>query len=143
MGLITKLLPNSPVLSKIYRLVKTTFLFLFISHLVYTILLIKIPVFTTPTIIGQWLSGKTIYKDWVSEEAIAESIRRAVIASEDQEFDEHFGFDIEQIEKAMKYNQTHKKKRVLVRFHSKSLKMYFYGKEGLGCAKALKFIVHY
>lgn len=111
MGLITKLLPNSPVLSKIYRLVKTTFLFLFISHLVYTILLIKIPVFTTPTIIGQWLSGKTIYKDWVSEEAIAESIRRAVIASEDQEFDEHFGFDIEQIEKAMKYNQTHKKKK--------------------------------
>lgn len=111
MGYITRLLPNRPIIIKIYKVIKRTFLFLFIAQLVYTILLIFLPVFTTPTIIGQWLGGKTIYKQWVSDDKIAESMRHAVIASEDQEFDEHFGFDIEQIEKAMKYNQTHKKKQ--------------------------------
>ena len=90
---------------------KKTIIVLFISHLVYTIALIFIPVFTTPTMIGQWLSGKTLYKEWVSYDQISEPAMRAVISSEDQEFGEHFGFDVDQIEKAVKYNQTHKRKK--------------------------------
>ena len=38
-------------------------------------------------------------------------MQRAVVASEDQEFEDHFGFDIDAIEKALKYNKTHKKKK--------------------------------
>jgi monofunctional biosynthetic peptidoglycan transglycosylase len=55
--------------------------------------------------------GKPIYKEWVSLDKIALPMQRAVIASEDQEFEEHFGFDIDAIEKAIKYNETHKKKK--------------------------------
>lgn len=111
MGFISRLLPNNPLISKAYRVIKKTLLVLFITHFVYTLLLIFMPVFTTPTIIGQWIGGKAIYKDWVGSDKISESARRAVIASEDQEFDEHFGFDIQEIEKAMKYNKSHTKKK--------------------------------
>ena len=111
MGFISKLLPANSLVQKIYRLVKRIAVTLFIAHFVYVLLLIFMPVFTTPTIMGQWLGGKTIYKQWVSADNISESAKRAVIASEDQEFGEHFGFDVEEIEKAMKYNETHKRKK--------------------------------
>ena len=111
MGFISKLLPANSFFQKIYRLVKRVAVTLFIAHLVYVLLLIFMPAFTTPTIIGQWVGGKTIYKQWVSGDKIAESAKHAVIASEDQEFGEHFGFDVEEIEKAMKYNETHKRKK--------------------------------
>jgi monofunctional glycosyltransferase len=111
MGFISRLLPDNPRIIKTYRVIKRTLVVLFITHFVYTLLLIFMPVFTTPTMIGQWIGGKPIYKDWVSYDKISESAKRAVVTSEDQEFDEHFGFDIQEIEKAMKYNQTHKKKK--------------------------------
>ena len=110
MAFISKLLPANPKIQKTYRILKRVFLTLFIAHLYYTLVLIFIPVFTTPTIIGQWMGGKTIYKKWVSYERISTPAKHAVIAGEDQEFGEHFGFDVEQIEKAMKYNETHKAK---------------------------------
>lgn len=111
MAFISKLLPANPKIQKIYRILKRVFLTLFIAHLYYTLVLIFIPVFTTPTIIGQWMGGKTIYKKWVSYERISTPVKHAVIAGEDQEFGEHFGFDLEQIEKALKYNETHKAKK--------------------------------
>ncbi len=51
----------------------------------------------------------------VSIQKISKYVPLAVIASEDQKFFEHFGFDIEQIEKAMKENERKKnfrKKRI-------------------------------
>lgn len=111
MALISKYLPDNYIIRKAYQILKKVLFYLIVSHFIYTILLITMPVFTTPTIIGQWLGGKNISKTWVSSSKISESAKRAVIASEDQEFGEHFGFDIEQIEKAMKYNQTHKRKK--------------------------------
>ncbi len=51
-------------------------------------------------------------KDWVSLEDMSPSMPLAVITSEDQKFEEHFGFDIEAIEKAQKYNERHKGKKV-------------------------------
>ena len=111
MAFISKLLHANPKVQKLYRIVKRILLTLFIAHLYYTLVLIFIPVFTTPTIIGQWMGGKTIYKKWVSYERISTPAKHAVIAGEDQEFGEHFGFDVEQIEKALKYNETHKAKK--------------------------------
>jgi monofunctional glycosyltransferase len=108
MGIITRRLQEYPRIQKIYRLAKKTVLYLFIVQLVYTLLLIFMPVYTTPTIIGQWLGGKTIYKTWVPLEKIADSAQKAVIAKEDQDFEEHLGFDFEEIEEAMEYNKTHK-----------------------------------
>ena len=111
MGLLTNQLSNYPWLQRIYRWTKRLILTLFLAQLAYTILLIWFPVVSTPTIFGQWILGKPIYKEWVSLDNIATPMQRAVIASEDQEFEDHFGFDINAIEKAMKYNQTHKKKK--------------------------------
>lgn len=51
-------------------------------------------------------------KDWVALEEISPSLPLAVMAAEDQKFEEHFGFDIEAIEKAQKYNERHKGKKV-------------------------------
>jgi monofunctional biosynthetic peptidoglycan transglycosylase len=53
-----------------------------------------------------------LYKDWVSLDEMSPSMPLAVITSEDQKFEEHFGFDLEAIEKAQKYNARHKGKKV-------------------------------
>jgi monofunctional glycosyltransferase len=111
MGLITTQLAAFPLVQRLYRWTKRLFLTLFLAQIAYTILLIWFPVVSTPTIFGQWLLGKPIYKEWVSLDQISEPMQRAVIASEDQEFEDHFGFDIDAIEKALKYNKTHKKKK--------------------------------
>jgi monofunctional glycosyltransferase len=111
MGLITNKLSAYPRLLKAYRIFKKAVFYLFIFQLVYTLLLIFMPVYTTPTIIGQWLGGKNIQKEWVSLPHISESAQRAFIAKEDQDFGEHLGFDIDEIEEAVEYNKTHKNKR--------------------------------
>lgn len=49
-----------------------------------------------------------ISKDWVPLEDIAPAMQKAVLKSEDYRFFEHNGFDFDAIEKAMKYNKTHK-----------------------------------
>ena len=53
-----------------------------------------------------------LYKDWVSLEDMSESMPLAVITSEDQKFEDHYGFDMAAIEKAQKYNKRHKGKKV-------------------------------
>lgn len=63
--------------------------------------------------IEQKMDGKemTLKKDWVSLDEIA-NLPQAVVTSEDQKFAEHFGFDVEAIEKAQKYNEKHKGKKM-------------------------------
>jgi monofunctional biosynthetic peptidoglycan transglycosylase len=48
-------------------------------------------------------------KDWVSLQKISPNLSQAVVAAEDNEFLEHYGFDFDAIKKAQKYNETHKK----------------------------------
>ncbi len=55
---------------------------------------------------------KSIEKDWKSYSYISPRLPLAVIASEDQNFFNHFGFDINAIEKALKDNKSRKKKTV-------------------------------
>lgn len=50
-------------------------------------------------------------KDWVSLDEISPNLQLAVVCAEDQNFIEHFGFDLDAIEKAVKHNETHKRKR--------------------------------
>ncbi|MBK8847233.1 MAG: monofunctional biosynthetic peptidoglycan transglycosylase [Bacteroidetes bacterium] len=49
-------------------------------------------------------------KDWVPLSEISPQMPLAVVAAEDQKFSEHIGFDIDAMEKALQYNQTHKGK---------------------------------
>lgn len=48
---------------------------------------------------------------WVSFDKISPNLPMAVIASEDNRFADHNGFDFVEIEKAMKENETRKRKR--------------------------------
>ena len=60
-----------------------------------------------------WLSGRrySARHTWVPLDAIAPSMGVAVIAAEDQNFEEHFGFDWQAIEKAIAHNERSRKKR--------------------------------
>ncbi len=63
--------------------------------------------------IESWFSPKP-YKsrhDWVPLEDIAPCMGVAVVASEDQNFPDHFGFDWKAIEKAIAHNERHRRKR--------------------------------
>ncbi|RYZ81175.1 MAG: monofunctional biosynthetic peptidoglycan transglycosylase [Proteobacteria bacterium] len=50
-------------------------------------------------------------KKWVSFDQMAPSIARSVVKAEDAKFYDHYGFDVEAIRKAYKYNQTHRQKK--------------------------------
>ncbi|WP_005034865.1 monofunctional biosynthetic peptidoglycan transglycosylase [Holophaga foetida] len=63
--------------------------------------------------LSSWFSGKPheIHHDWVALDSIHPNMGLAVIAAEDQNFAEHFGFDWKAIEKAMAHNERSKRKR--------------------------------
>ncbi len=78
-------------------------------------------------------------KDWVPLKEISPNLQLAVVCAEDQDFLEHEGFDFEAIEKAYKYNQTHKKKRGASTISQQTAKNVFlwpsrtWLRKGLGC----------
>ena len=111
MGFLTNRFAAYPTALRFYRILKRVVLTLFIAHFLYLILLIWLPVVSTPTIFGQWITGKTIHKQWVSLDRIAAPMQHAVIAAEDQEFENHFGVDIDAIEKAIEFNKNHRRKK--------------------------------
>ncbi len=111
MGFLSTRFAKYPIILRMYRIVKRILLTLFLAHLLYTLLLIWIPVFSTPTIFGQWIMGKDIKKQWVSLDQISVSMQHAVIAAEDQEFENHFGIDVKAIEKAIDFNKKHERKK--------------------------------
>nr|WP_293248635.1 monofunctional biosynthetic peptidoglycan transglycosylase [Panacagrimonas sp.] len=82
------------------------------------LLLAVVPVWTSSFMIGYQIDRLTSDKplpalahDWASWDQIAPAAKLAVIAAEDQRFSEHFGFDLEAIEKAVKHNRNHRRKR--------------------------------
>lgn len=76
-----------------------------------------LPVYVTPLMIirsvQQLVSGEKVVckHTWVPFDKISPSLPMAVIASEDNRFASHNGFDMIEIKKAMKENETRKKKR--------------------------------
>jgi monofunctional glycosyltransferase len=93
------------LLPKIWRWIKKIFLILFIAQFVYIILLKWINPPITFTQFASWISGDGLKRDYVSNSAISYNAKLAVIASEDQSFTDHNGFDWKSIQKAMKYNE--------------------------------------
>ncbi len=102
------------ILRFIWKIIKW---FLILS-IVSTIIFRFAPVPFTPLMlmrcIEQKFDGKEMKmeKDWTSLKNISVSIPLAVIASEDQKFEEHNGFDMEAIEKAEKFNEKHHGKKM-------------------------------
>jgi len=65
----------------------------------------------TLTQIGGFIEYGKLERNYISYEEMGNNVKRAVIASEDQSFFTHNGFDFEAIEKAMKHNEKGKKLR--------------------------------
>jgi monofunctional glycosyltransferase len=85
--------------------VKRIFLILFIAQLVYIVLLKWMNPPFTLTQLSSWISGDGLKRDYVDGDEISYQLKLAVIASEDQIFPDHGGFDWKSIEKAVKYNK--------------------------------------
>lgn len=91
----------------------------FIGLSIASVILFRfVPIPFTPLMIircaEQLFSGKelSLKKDWVSLDKMSAALPLAVIAAEDQNFEEHFGFDMEAIANARKYNEKHPGKRL-------------------------------
>ncbi|MBN8783484.1 MAG: monofunctional biosynthetic peptidoglycan transglycosylase [Sphingobacteriales bacterium SCN 48-20] len=93
------------VFSNIWRWTKRILLILFIAQFVYIILLRWVNPPITVTQFVSWVTGHGMKRDYVSRNNISFEAKLAVIASEDQLFADHRGFDWKSIEKAMKYNE--------------------------------------
>ena len=87
-----------------WRLLKKIFWILFISQLVYIVVLRFVYPPITITQIVSLFSGDGLKRDMVSADEVSPNARLAVIASEDQLFPDHNGFDFKSIEKALAYN---------------------------------------
>lgn len=106
-----------PLLERVYWFCVKAFLWLFFGSLGYVIVLKYVPVWVTPLIVSRWLdtvgtdeSGH-VYKKWRSYDDISREAALAVVASEDQAFPTHWGFDFDEIQDAIKENQRRKRPR--------------------------------
>jgi monofunctional glycosyltransferase len=91
-------------LHKCWRITKRVFIILFISQFIYIIVLRWIDPPITLTQLGSWITGHGLKRDYVNANEMSVNAKLAVIASEDQLFADHNGFDFKSIEKAMKHN---------------------------------------
>ena len=105
------------VKKNIFRITRFCLIFFFASSIVFTILYRFIPPPATPLMLIRVIENiadkKTpaIKKDWVSIDNISPYLVLAVITSEDNNFETHYGLDFKAIEKAKKLNARGKKIR--------------------------------
>jgi monofunctional biosynthetic peptidoglycan transglycosylase len=103
------------MLKKTYRFFKKLMLYFFIGSVALTIIYRFVPPPFTYLMIQRLVEQKIdgedlkLRKDWVSIDEMSPYLVRAVIASEDQHFNEHWGFDIAALQKAYQHNQKSKK----------------------------------
>lgn len=96
------------MLKKTFKIVRLTVALLFASSLLAVVAYRFIPVYFTPLMISrcfeQMGKGESVklHHQWVSLDEMARSMPVAVMASEDQRFLEHHGFDYKAIEQAAK-----------------------------------------
>ncbi len=95
---------------KILRYILWGILILFVSSSLYVIVCRWVEPPVTTTQLGALFEGYGIKRSYVSNADISRNAKLAAIASEDQLFPEHGGFDWKSIDKSM--NTPHKKKRV-------------------------------
>ena len=99
------------------RWLRYILIFFFVSTILSVVILKYIPVYITPLMliraVEQMIAGKTpeINHRWVPLEKINHNLPQAVMASEDNLFLKHKGFDLEQIQKAQLEAQEGKRQR--------------------------------
>ena len=108
---------NRGWLGKILKIAKRVVIILFILSILIPLLYRFVPPPFTPLmlirLVQQTFGGNPVRlkKDWVSIDEISPNMILAVVASEDQNFLNHSGFDFDAIKNAYKHNQKSRKKR--------------------------------
>jgi monofunctional biosynthetic peptidoglycan transglycosylase len=100
-----------PWYKKLWRLAWRIFVALFVAHLVYIIVLRWIDPPFTATQLNSLISGHGLARDYVGSSHISPEAGLAVIASEDQLFFVHNGFDWQSIQRAFEKNKKSRKVR--------------------------------
>lgn len=91
------------IFKKILRWIGYALIFFFVSSITAVVVLKWMPVYYTPLMVmkstGNLFTGKNtaINHEWVPLDSITHNMPQAVIASEDNLFEQHHGFDFEQI----------------------------------------------
>jgi len=100
-----------PILKKTWHWTKRIFLWGFVSSLVYIIICIWLmPPITITQISNSF--GYGLKRDYVSMDQISSNVKLAAIASEDQAFPDHGGFDWDAIEHSLKPKKKGKKTKI-------------------------------
>lgn len=101
----------------ILRWIRTIFLFLLLSSLSAVVIYKFVPVYYTPLMLIRTFEMRNegnsvkLEHEWVPMERIAQPLAQAVVASEDNLFIEHNGFDFTQIKKAIDEAESGKRVR--------------------------------
>ncbi|HRG10378.1 MAG TPA: monofunctional biosynthetic peptidoglycan transglycosylase [Cyclobacteriaceae bacterium] len=98
-------------LLRVWEKLKQITLWFFVLHLLYIIVLRWVNPPITITQLTNWIEGHGLKRDYVDFDAMSPNIRLAVMASEDQLFPDHNGFDIKSIKKALESNKKSKRVR--------------------------------
>jgi len=103
------------MIKKIFRWLKKAMLWFFAISVLLVVIFKWVPVPFTPlmairAVENKW-EGKdaVLSHDWVPIEEISPNLQKAVIASEDGNFLNHYGFDFQAMQKAFKNNQKGKR----------------------------------
>ncbi len=101
------------MIKKFFKLIFKILLGLFLFSIMIVVIYKWVPVPFTPLIVIRYFEnpGEPVEHDWVPIEDISRHLQLAVIASEDQNFANHSGFDFEAIQKAMDNNRGGRKIR--------------------------------
>ncbi|WP_029033132.1 monofunctional biosynthetic peptidoglycan transglycosylase [Salinimicrobium terrae] len=100
-------------MKKFFRLLLKLVLGLFLFSILMVIIYKWVPIPFTPLMAIRYFENpeEEIRHDWVPMEEISDNLKVAVIASEDQNFLHHSGFDYKAIQKAMEDNKKGKRVR--------------------------------
>lgn len=100
-------------MKRFFRFLLKLILGLFLFSILIVVIYKWVPVPFTPLMAIRYFENpdENIHHDWVPFEEISNNLKMAVIASEDQNFPNHNGFDYAAIEKAMEENKKGRRVR--------------------------------
>ncbi len=100
-------------MKRFFRFLLKFLLGLFLFSILMVVIYKWVPVPFTPLMGIRYFENpeEDIHHDWVAMEEISDNLKLAVIASEDQNFPVHSGFDYEAIQKAMEDNKKGRRVR--------------------------------
>ncbi|UZH53913.1 monofunctional biosynthetic peptidoglycan transglycosylase [Salinimicrobium tongyeongense] len=100
-------------MKRVFRFIGKLILGLILFSIFMVLVYKWVPVPFTPLMAIRYFEhpDEKISHDWVPSEEISDNLKLAVIASEDQNFPKHNGFDYEAIQKAMEENKKGKRVR--------------------------------